>query len=105
VRLLVEYDVAVVHSFASRLLLRANLVVWLSTLVGIAVGIGLMLATARLVLLPAPERSVVYSVLAGVAGCLGGWLVGSFQADRLRLNAQIALCLVEIVGNPPAEEG
>jgi hypothetical protein len=88
----VEYDPHVIRQYAAGLYSRAlgEAVSW--TITGVVGGsIGLYIL-ARLGLLP-------FGLLVFVVGCVVGYLTGSARAFALKLQAQIALCQVQIEEN------
>ncbi|MCC6320487.1 MAG: hypothetical protein IT438_03505 [Phycisphaerales bacterium] len=88
-----RYDPAVLQKFANRLYSRANTIIALCTLVGLALG-----AVGGFVL----ESSIKTGSSAGVAGACAfvtaavGYLVGAQRAFMLKFRAQEALCQRQI---------
>lgn len=93
---MVQYDPKVIQEFAERLYSRAKAIVVVAAVLGAIVGFpaGIWLSIAM-------TRSP--SIPAGFVGCvlggLLGYVIGTQRAFLLRLQAQQALCQVEIERN------
>lgn len=93
----VSYDPAVIQEFAQRLYRQAAIVVFTSTVLGLLLG-ALILAigagTAGL------KRDIGSLALLGAAvGAAFGYVRGRERAFKLKLEAQTALCQVQIETN------
>lgn len=87
------YDPQVIQRFADKLYSQANTIVFVWTLLGLAVGAGGGYALG--------DRSTNTTFAAGGAVVLGllGFAVGSARAFLLKLQAQSALCQIKIEEN------
>ncbi len=94
----VDYDENVIVTFADRLYKDASRIIVAAAVVGLvlcAVGAWALFKSAS----PGSSLQLPFSVIAGLAGGLVGWLIGSSLAFWLRLAAQTALCQVQIERN------
>lgn len=87
----VTYDPSIIQEFARRLLKQAASAVLSSVILGLMLGAGLGAGVAA----DAPESSPSLLVSAIVFGLLG-WKLGRDRAFTLRLQAQTALCQMQI---------
>jgi hypothetical protein len=120
----VAYDPTVVERYSRRLYRRAAVLVVLATMLGAAAGIAIALKGVKLMapatdefdltgitdpeLLPPPRSEwrmlgVAEGIVIVAAGALAGYVLGSSRAFALRLQAQTALCQVEIERNTRRE--
>lgn len=90
---MVEYDAKIIQKFATKLYSQANTIVAVWTILGAIVG-GIAGAAMR-----GRDRDSIL-VIAGVivVGFLG-YLIGQVRAFMLRLQAQTALCQLQIERN------
>ena len=97
------YDPSVIHEFAKRLYKQASSLVLNSTILWgfLCAGGG---ALAALALQPFDYGPVVVAV-STLLGAIAGYNRGLEQAFRLRLEAQTALCQVQIEINTRLKEG
>lgn len=91
---MIQYDASVIVTFAQTLYERAWRVVVTATIVGVIAGgsIGFALDTAF------QTGAIVTGMTAAIAGALA-FSIGQQRAFWLRLQAQAALCLVQIEAN------
>lgn len=86
---MVTYDPAVIRAFAQDLYDRASTIVAVNTVIGVIVG-GIVGKFAF--------GNLGVIILAGLGGAIG-YFIGSQKAFQLKLQAQTALCQVEIEHN------
>jgi len=102
----ITYDPAVVQKFAGRLYSRATSIVVTSTLGGLILGAiaggGLVVAAAAYAPGSKPSPGIAIGIGALVAG-LVGLVRGLERAFKLKLDAQMALCQVQIEANTRAK--
>src|SRR5260221_4840880 len=102
----VTYDPAVIQKFAERLYGRATSIVVTSTLIGLVVGLlvggGIAVAMAKQSPGGQPEVGLPIAIGAGI-GALFGLFRGLERAFLLKLEAQKALCQVQIETNTRAK--
>jgi hypothetical protein len=91
----VSFDPAVIQKYAGMLYQRALTIVWLYTAAGVF--LGLLLGASAGVFAPAAGASGAF--IGVLAGAFIGWNIGSQKAFWMELQAQIALCQVEIEAN------
>lgn len=95
----IDYDAAVIQSFADKLYSQARLVLISSTLMGVLIGafLGgvLIVAIAKT---SGENQTVAVLVIAAIGGVLG-FMKGMERSLKLKLDAQIALCQVQIEKN------
>lgn len=90
----VQYDPAVIRGYATNLYHRASMIVGLYTLGGAAGGFATLGIMGTFL-----NGSGYEWIIGAVAGGGFGYLNGSMLANRLRLEAQVAMCQVEIEQN------
>jgi len=90
-----EYNAHVIKDYADRLYTQAASMAALYALIGILLTVGLTILVVR-----AGDVRVL-AIAAAVGGLIGGY-IGSGRAAALRLEAQIALCQVQIEENTRA---
>ena len=90
-----SYDPAVVQRFADRLYERAAGIILLYSVLGILVGVAAGGGVNRV-----RPGGLVVIVVGAVIGGVVGFVIGSEKAFWLRLQAQTALCQVQIERNP-----
>lgn len=95
-----EYDPDVIHKFADRLYSRATSIVVTYTLTGALVGGGFGFTTTYYL---SSSQAPIFIVLGLLLLGALGYAIGSERAFLLRLQAQTALCQVQIEQNthPP----
>ena len=86
------YNPLIIQSFADRLYAQAGAIVLRSVLLGVLLGVGV----CAVGVLVGPSELVLVGVVVTVLGAIVGWLVGDSRAYLLRLQAQQALCLLQI---------
>ena len=91
----VSYDPAVIKRLADSLYQRASAIVALYTTAGVLVGLMLGVSAGAF----AVGAGVGGAFIGALAGAFIGWNIGSQKAFWLKLQAQIALCQVEIEAN------
>jgi VIT1/CCC1 family predicted Fe2+/Mn2+ transporter len=97
---LVSYDASVIDEFASRLYSQAASIIATSTIVSLVIGsaVGLVVVVAM-----KSQNSIDTAVIIGaLAGGIIGFMRGRERAFKLKLDAQIALCQVQIERNTRA---
>lgn len=99
---MIQYDRAVIQQFADRLYAQARRIVVIFTLVGLLVGLA---AGAALATSAATPGILVPVLLVVILGAILGYSTGQARAFALRLQAQIALCQVQIEENTRAYAG
>jgi len=99
-----QFDRDIIREHADRLYFEAALIVWLTSLLGAALGLAAWFFAGRM--MDPGGVGALFGPGAGLLGGLVGWAVGSDKAFSLRLQAQIALCLAQIEENTrvPAAE-
>lgn len=101
---MVVYDPDIIQEFAERLYSRADFVVLRDTLIGTVVGL-LLGVGAHKVLTMNPSSLMMMAIGAGAVFGLIGWVSGNDKAFMLRLQAQTALCQLQIELNTrPSDE-
>ena len=93
----VRYDAAIIKTFATKLYLRAQTTVRLGVVAGAFVGLGLGGAAGG-----AAGHAGLGALVGMVFGAFVGYVVGLSAAFKLKLQAQIALCQVQIEENTRA---
>lgn len=93
---MVEYDRAVIQTFALRLYRAAKTVVAVATLMGIIIGAAFGALLSNEIRDSSPV--IIVSICAIVVGVLGCW-AGIQRSFALRLRAQLALCQMMIEMN------
>lgn len=91
-----QYDPTVIHTHAQRLYNTANTIVVLYAVFGLLVGLSVGYGYASSVRSPDP------GVAAGIVGLIFatlGLVLGQLRAFALRLEAQLALCQLQIETN------
>lgn len=96
------FDAAVIQKFAERLYSQAASIIFTSTLVGIVIGAAFGLGGAAVA--RASETIGTAAIIGAVAGGIAGFLRGKERAFKLKLEAQIALCQVQIEKNTSANK-
>lgn len=91
---LVIYDPAVIQEFASRLYRRANSIVASYTFLGLVIG-----AVAGSTLSAGSESRGMVTLIGLLVGAAIGFALGQERAFKLKLEAQAALCYVQIEKN------
>lgn len=93
-RIPIAYDPAVIQEFAGRLYSQSSSIIFTSTLLGLIIGtlIGLGLAGA----VQDDEAVGIFLLVGLMVGGFFGYIRGKERSFKLRLEAQIALCQVEI---------
>jgi hypothetical protein len=94
----VSYDPEVIQEFARRLYQRARTITLMYALVGLLVGFAVALAVLALTQHGKLENNGVMGI-AAIVGALFGYFAGTEKAFKLRLEAQQALCQIEIEKN------
>ena len=95
----ISYDAAVIQEFASRLYRRASSIIATSILAGILLGLVLgSLLLSQLMHVNGPALGVLVLFSCLFSG-LAGFSVGLEKAFKLRLEAQIILCQVQVEKN------
>ena len=87
----VTYDGAVIQEFASRLYSRANSIIVTFTVVGLII-CGVAGAAAL-------HGNGIAALIAAAIGAALGFSIGQERAFKLKLEAQVALCQVQIEKN------
>ena len=105
----VSYDAAVIQLFAQRLYTKANTIIVVSTIVGGIVGAVIggavgVFSPRFIQIYAGMQRDPVeiiqlFALVAGVIGALSGYSRGREKSFRLKLEAQVALCQVQIEKN------
>ena len=98
---LVSYDAALINEFAQRLYSQAASIIFISTFLGVLIGALLGVGGAS-----AAKSQGVIGVAAIIGAILGGFVGfsrGRERAFKLKLEAQVALCQVEIEKNTNAK--
>ena len=85
----VQYDPSIIRGFASQLYRRANLIILGWAVFGALAGF----------VLTAILASRTFGVIGSVAGLILGVIIGAGIAFQYKLQAQLALCLVQIEEN------
>lgn len=88
----ITYDPAVIQEFATRLYDKASSIIATYTVAGLVIG--------ALVCVSSHDFTVV--IIGAVIGALFGFLIGKERAFKLKLEAQVALCQVQIEKNTAA---
>lgn len=92
-----RYEASIIERFAEKLYARANWTIAIYTLIGAAVGFGGSFYFA----LQAREEWIY--ILGIVVGAAIGFYMGTQRAFMLKLQAQTALCQIEIERNTRAQ--
>lgn len=87
----VIYDAAVIQEFASRLYRRASSIIATFTVIGLIIG-GVAGAAAF-------QSNGIAILIAAAIGAALGFSIGQERAFKLKLEAQVALCQVQIEKN------
>lgn len=97
----VAYDAAVIQEFAERLYSQAASIIFTSTFLGGVIGALLGLGGAA----AAHDQGAIgmAALIGAVIGGLIGYSRGRERAFKLKLEAQVALCQVQIEKNTHAE--
>lgn len=90
----VVYDPSIIQAFAEGLYARARSIAWTAALAGAALGLG-----AGAVVGSVTNLGVVVAGVACVSGGVFGYYIGRDRAFALRLQAQTALCQLQIEAN------
>jgi hypothetical protein len=91
---IVAYDAEVIHGFARWMYTQAAVVVTVYIAAGAFFGAAFGVALGTVI------RSWQMGAVVGMAaGAAAGYFLGNMRANALRLNAQVALCQVEIEKN------
>lgn len=93
-----EYDPSIIQTFVDRLYARANQIVVLCAAVGAFLGLGAGFSITSLVSGGESGLGVITLVLGAAATAIG-YLIGQERSFVLRLQAQTALCQVQIEKN------
>jgi hypothetical protein len=93
----IAYDPTVIQTFAARLYTQANSIVAVWTALGLFGGAALGFAFAGISDLS--DQSATFTVMGAVILAAIGYSHGSSKAFALKLQAQIALCQVQIEAN------
>lgn len=93
-----ELDLEIIRDHADRLYVLAALIVWLTALLGAAIGCGAGFLLGKAVALELAV-SAMLGCGVGLVGGLAGWTLGTNRAFSLRLQAQVTLCLAQIEEN------
>ncbi len=93
----ITYDPTVIQTFAARLYTQANSIVAVWTALGLFGGMALGFAVATIS--DMVDWSAPYIALGAVILAAIGYSHGSSKAFALKLQAQIALCQVQIEAN------
>lgn len=96
---LVTYDPAVIQEFASRLYRRANSIVATYTFLGLLTGASIGTVVGAIA---GGESSGMIALIGSLVGAGIGFALGQERAFKLKLEAQVALCQVQIEKNSAA---
>jgi MFS family permease len=98
---MVSFDPQVMHEFAERMYARAGVVVVVSSLIGALLGSAMGIALAEFVEknYHAPRAYIAIFCVVGLLGLAFGVITGQRRAFTLRLEAQKALCQLQIEAN------
>lgn len=89
-----QYDEKIIHEFADQLYRRANFIIGIFTVVGAIIGLLLGYTFGAY-----GGKRVIYALIAGGIGGGIGYYIGTARAFALKLQAQTALCQVQIEKN------
>jgi hypothetical protein len=92
---MVTYDASVIESFAEALYAQAKSIVIRYTILGGLIGFGIGYAIAN----NARGDGTTVGAVVAVAGAILGFMQGQSKAFALRLQAQTALCQVQVEKN------
>lgn len=93
----VLYDAGIIQSFANRLYSQAASIIITSTFFGLIVGV--VVAGGGAIVGKANESVGMATIIGAFVGGLLGFLRGRERAFKLKLDAQVALCQVQIEKN------
>jgi hypothetical protein len=93
----IQYDASIIKTFATRLYLKAQQLVQAATVLAGLFGLILGGAAGGAV-----EHGVLGALFGAVLGALIGYMSAQYMAFKLKLQAQIALCQVQIEENTRA---
>ena len=96
---MVKYDAAIIQQFADKLYKRANSIIANLTVIGILFGFGIGYALDR-----ANDLGSIALIVGAVLGAVLGYAIGQERAFALKLQAQVALCQVQIELNTHREK-
>lgn len=91
---MIKYDASIIQQFADRLYKKANSIVANFTVIGILFGLGIGFGFDK-----AYGLGNVGLVAGVVLGAVIGYAMGQERAFALKLQAQVALCQVQIEQN------
>lgn len=94
----IQYDPVVIQSYAKHLYARANMVTVVYALIG-----ALFLAATFGTVGAVADSIEAGLVLGALAGGSVGYFIGNMKANALRLEAQLAMCQVQIEMNTRVE--
>lgn len=90
---MIRYDASIIHQFAQSLYNRAQRITFAYAMYGVFMGAAVAVGLSIVAGLPAAE---MWALFGAVVGVVLGLAMGSEKAFALRLQAQIALCQVQI---------
>jgi outer membrane lipoprotein SlyB len=93
----IEYDAEIIKTFATRLYIKAQQLVRTATVAGVFFGLIFGGGAGASV-----DLGLLGAFVLGAIGGVVGYLVGQAWAFNLRLQAQVALCQVQIEANTRA---
>jgi len=96
-----EYDPQIVQKFADRLYSQAAGIIGLSAVLGFLIG---TVAGGAVGNATAKQGTGTYILIGGIIATLIGWLIGRERAFHLKLEAQRALCQLQIEKNTRVRE-
>jgi len=98
----INYDPTIIQEAVNRLYSAASSIILTSTFFGLIIGAVLGWVIIYFVKPVHPEHSIIYLIIA-VLGGIFGYASGRDRAFRLKLEAQKALCQVQIEKNTRAK--
>jgi len=93
----IAYDAEIIQGFAARLYRQAASIIITSTFLGLLVGA--VVAGGGVIAVQARESMGMATIIGAIVGALWGYSRGSERAFKLKLDAQVALCQVQIEKN------
>lgn len=93
----IAYDAEIIQKFAARLYMQAASIIITSTFLGLVVGAFVTVGGA--IAIQARESIGIAAIIGLVVGALWGYSRGNERAFKLKLDAQVALCNVQIEKN------
>jgi F0F1-type ATP synthase assembly protein I len=96
---MVKYDASIIQQFADRLYKRASSIVASLTVIGILFGFGIGYALDY-----AYDLGTIGLIVGAALGAIIGFAIGQERAFVLKLQAQVALCQVQIEQNTRSDK-